>query len=173
MLTLAITELYFSKPCFSSHNLGVGCIEHGRIAAVLLALVGFMQYKCPFLITPFLLARDFQSCQQLLECFLKHGFQLAPKRKFFGTHLLKAFLTDASCKVCSIFLGGIALELLTLLACLGMGFRHVCIVGGVAVLTIRLMLLALFLAQSVHLGIIHSLCHAVYGLLNACVRHAV
>ena len=35
------------------------------------------------------------------------------------------------------------------------------------------MFLALFLAQSVNLGIIHSLCHAVNGLLNASVRHAV
>ena len=173
MFTLPITELCFSKPCFSSHNLGVGCIKHGRIAAILLALVGFMQHKCPVLVTPFLLAGDFQSCQQLLECFLKHGFQLAPECKFLGTHLLKAFLTDAPCKVGSIFLGGITLELLTLLACLGMSLCHVRIVGGVAVLALCLMLLALLLAQSVHLGIVHSLCHAVNGVPYLVFRHAV
>ena len=172
-IALAITELRLSEPCLSPHHLGVGCVEHGWIAAVLLALVGFVQHKCPFLIAPFLLAGDLQSVQQLLQGFLKHGFQLAPERQFLGTHLLEATLADASGKVCTVFLGGVTSELLAFLACLQMGFCHVCIIRGVAVLALRLMLLAFLLAQSVHLRIVHLLCHAVNGLLNAGVRHTV
>ena len=104
---------------------------------------------------------------------MEHGLQLAPERKFLGTHLLKAFLTDASCKVGSVLLRGITLELLALLACLGMCLCHVRIVGGVAVLALGLMLLAFLLAESVHLGIIHLLRHTVNGIPYLVFRHVV
>ena len=170
---MSITELRLTKPCLSPHYLGICCVKHIGLASVLLALVCFVQDKRPFLITPFLLARDFQSVKQLLKGFLEHGLQLAPERKFLGTHFLKAFLTDAPCKVCSVFLRGITFELLALLACLGMSLCHVRIVGGVAVLAIGLMLLALLLAESVHLGIVHLLRHAVNAVPYLVFRHAV
>ena len=170
---LTITELRLSKPCLSPHHLGIGCIKHIGLASVFLAFVGFVQDKRPFLIAPFLLARDFQTLQQFLQYFLEHGLQLAPERKFLGTHLLKAFLTDASCKVCSVLLRSITLELLAFLACLGMSLCHVRIVGGVAVLALGLMLLAFLLAESVHLCIVHFLCRAVNGVPYLVFRHAV
>ena len=172
-LTFTIAELRLTKPCFSSHYLGVGCIEHIELASVLLAFVGFVQDKRPFLITPFLLARDFQSVKQLLKGFLEHGFQLAPECKFLSTHLLKAFFTDASCKVGSVLLRGITLELLALLACLDMGLCHVRIIGGIAVLALGFMFLAFLLAESVHLGIVHLLRNAVNAVSYLVFRHAV
>ena len=119
---------HFSKPGFSTHLLGVCHIEYGRPSAVALTLKRFMQHKRPFLIAPLTLAAYLQAVQQPLQRLLKHRFQSPPERLLRRTHLLKTTLTDTSGKVGSILLGGITLELLTLLACLRMSLRHICIV---------------------------------------------
>ncbi len=53
---------------------------------------------------------------------MQHRLQSSPKRLVLRAHLLEATLADTSCKVCGIFLRGIAPQLLVV--CARVGFMH-------------------------------------------------